>query len=190
MPKSLMEPILRPYRVCRACPAAEGRPDTPRPPTLHLDVRGGTGFARCHVSYARRAGRRPSKQHSRATAPPRKEGTCGCEINCHVAVNLTRRVQHRRTASETDAGGQFGLAAAGVFAVEVLEAHAGWIAPPAPRARRRSHARGDSRTAREAVAELFCAMASHPCDRGRSGIQIGTDEGRATPRHQVARKCQ
>ena len=113
-----------------------------------------------------------------------------------VAVNLARRIDHRRAGFEADAGGEHRLAGAGVLAVQL-----GQRALDRQRRPRRAlgvvllrHRIAEQR--HQPVAELLGDMAAHFCDRRRGGIEIGADEvapllgielrGNAGRTHQIA----
>src|SRR5580693_2556803 len=59
------EPTLRPYRVWRACPAAEAEADTPERPTLHRRIASRTVFAPSAQGRADARSRRLRKPSSR-----------------------------------------------------------------------------------------------------------------------------
>ena len=113
-----------------------------------------------------------------------------------VAVNLARRIHHRRTGFETDAGDELRLAGAGVLAVQL-----GQRALDRQRRPRRAfgivllrHRIAEQR--HQPVAELLGDMAAHLRHRRRGGIEIGADEiapllgielrGNAGRTHQIA----
>ena len=93
-----------------------------------------------------------------------------------VAVNLARRIHHRRAGFEPDAGGERRLAGAGVLAVQL-----GQRALDRKRRARRAlgivlmrHRIAEQR--HQPVAELLGDMAAHLRHRRRGGIEIGADQ--------------
>ena len=93
-----------------------------------------------------------------------------------VAVNLARRIHHRRTGFEADAGGKFRLAGAGILAVQLGKR-------ALDRQRRPRRAFGVvllrdriAEQRQEPVAELLRDMAAHLRHRRRSGVEIGADQ--------------
>ena len=93
-----------------------------------------------------------------------------------VAVNLARRIDHRRTGFEPDAGGKLRLTGAGILAVQF-----GKRALDRERRPRRAlgvvlvrHRIAEQR--HQPVAQLLGDMAAHLGDRRRGGIEIGADE--------------
>ena len=94
----------------------------------------------------------------------------------HVAINLASRIEHRRTGFETNAGGQLRSAAAGVLAVEFGKRALDRQRRPCRTLCVVLMGQRIAEQREDAVAELFCDMATHLCDRGTSDIEIGADE--------------
>ena len=113
-----------------------------------------------------------------------------------VAVNLARRIDHRRTGFQPDAGGKLRLAGAGILAVQLGER-------ALDRERRPRRALGIvlmrdriAEQRQQPVAELLGDMAAHLGHRRRGGIEIAADKvapflgielrGNAGRAHQIA----